>query len=144
MPWYCGYCSAWNKSTHRVCPSCGRPAKGRLCRRCRADVPKDASYCTNCGSSRLTEAAVRKLPLPTTLPLRLALLAGILLLLWLAIHLLRWVLHGALSFAAHALVWVVVAWLLTGILPRPWGAKARGAVWTTLKYSVEFLRNLFS
>lgn len=144
MIWYCGYCSRWNKSGFRVCPTCSRPPKGRLCRGCKEIVPKDATYCTRCGGSRLTPAAVKKLPFSR--PARVGLLvvgaAGVGLLVWLLVPVIQVALLWVCRLAVHVLFLAICFWLLTGLLPRPLGAKVRGCVWGFLCFLWRFAANL--
>jgi len=130
MPWFCGYCSHWNKSQFRVCPQCGRPAKGRICKRCKETAPKDAIYCTNCGSTKLTEAGARRLPF--SVPVRIGLLTVVILLGWVLVRLLTPFFLAVLTWLCkllfHLLTLALVFWLITGLLPSPWGARLRGGV----------------
>jgi hypothetical protein len=111
-------------------------------------VPRDALFCTSCGagSDRLTPPGVRH-RLPIVLPLRLAALAVLVLLGWLILRLLGPHLATAWLLLCRWLLtagkYVLIFWLLTGLLPRPWGARVRGAAWTLAKSVVRFVVNLF-
>lgn len=119
MPWFCGQCSRWNRRIFRCCPTCGRPPKGRLCKACKAAVPKKASHCTQCGSARLSDAGSGTLPL--SIPVRLLATVLLLLLLWGLFRLLSPLLVAALLWICRLLfrltVLGLVFWLLTGLLP---------------------------
>lgn len=145
MPWYCGHCSRWNKKEYRCCPDCGRPPKGRVCRSCKTAVPKHAAHCTTCGSRRLSDPGMATLPF--SVPVRLALLLGALVLAWLLLQLLapvalalgHWVFH----LFAHLLFLAVLFWLFTGLLPTGWGSRVRAGCWRLISLAGRFLINLF-
>jgi len=149
MPWFCGYCSRWNRKEHRVCPYCGRAAKGRLCRKCKEEVPKDALYCTGCGSNRLTEPGVRRLPipLPASRPARLGLVGGGLLTLSLLVWGLSPLLQLGIAWVVQLLVqlaiYVLLFWFLTALLPDVLRKGIRGAAWACVRFLVRFIKHLF-
>ena len=130
MLWCCGSCSHWNLAKQKVCPQCGCAAKGRICRRCGERAPKDAQYCVQCGSDRLTERAVRRLPFSWKVRVLLGLAASALL--WLTWLLPAAATGGRVSLAVRlALVdrWVgapvLVGHRLAAAAPRPGTASRR-------------------
>lgn len=143
MPWYCARCTRWNPSRYLACPACGRPARGRLCRRCRQSAPKDALFCTNCGSDSLSEPG-GTLRLSRRLRWGLA-LAGVSL-AWLTVYLVApwvvlagvWVCGLMWRLALYAAVFV----LLTALPPRPWGQRLRGAAWWVVRFLFRTAGNL--
>ena len=145
IPFYCGYCSRWVEGKHQFCPTCGRPQRGRMCRRCKKKVPSQATHCPSCGGNdRLTEPAVHGWNLNRKV--KLTITAALVPFAGLAVHLLI-PLVKALLFWGHRLLLPVVVyaslfWLLTAILPRPAGQKVRHAVWWILRQLVRFLGNL--
>lgn len=145
MPWYCGHCRRWNKTGHHCCPDCGRPPKGRLCRSCKTAVSKSATFCTSCGSRRLSDPAVETFPF--TVPVRLVLLLAALLLTFGATQALAPVFislfQSGLQLLARVLFAAVCFWLVTGLLPSGWGSRVRETVWKLVSFFGRFLVNLF-
>jgi RNA polymerase subunit RPABC4/transcription elongation factor Spt4 len=144
MPWFCGFCSRWNLAGHRVCPYCGRAARGRLCRRCKEAVPKDAGFCPSCGSDNVTEPGARKIWL--TGWQRRTLAAGWLLIGWLLLRAaMPWLVRlalGAVHLLCHLLEVAVAFWLLTALLPPPCGRRLRRIAGWLLRFFVRFLAQL--
>lgn len=153
MPWFCGYCTHWNLEKQAFCPQCGRSRKGRLCQRCRESVPQGARFCVGCGGEAPAEPGVRhRSPfLPASRWLRrlfgLGMLLGLGLLLWLLYGLLVPLLPAVFSrigaWLWSVVAWVLLFWLLTGLLPSPWGAHLRRAAWSLARFLIRFLGNLF-
>jgi RNA polymerase subunit RPABC4/transcription elongation factor Spt4 len=136
MSWFCATCSRWNRSGRRVCPYCGRPPRGRLCRRCKTAAPRDAVSCPGCGSTDLTEpgAAGGRV----SLWLRLGLLAGGSLVAWPLILSLQPWLHRALLWTGRVLerlmVDALIFWMVTGLLPAPLGQRLRRAAGWLIRF----------
>ena len=145
MPFYCGYCSRWVESKHQFCPTCGRPQRGRMCRRCKKKVPTNATHCPSCGGDdRLTEPAVKGLRL--NWKVKLALFAGAIPLGWLVIHLVTPVLYRLVLWlehlAANVLIYTALFWILTACLPRSLGQKVRTVTWSIVRQIGRILGNL--
>ena len=130
MPWYCGYCSRWNPSGHRVCPTCRRPPHGRLCLSCKKPVPTEAVCCPACAGTRLTEPGTG--PVAPAVFVRLGLAASLIVggalfsffVLWpRAVWLRDW---GVALFWTGA-VYAGAFWVVTGLLPAPLGKELRRA-----------------
>jgi hypothetical protein len=108
-------------------------------------APKNASHCTNCGGTRLTGPALQRFPfpLPTTVLGRVVLVVALLLASWLLVIVVKWLATVVLVLVCRLLVIIVALWLLTGILPSPWGARVRSASWALVKFAVRFVAALF-
>lgn len=145
MPWYCGTCSRWNRRTHRICPYCGGSSKGRLCRRCKEHAPRDALFCTSCGSDKLTPPGSGRVKLPLQIRLVLVLVAvgvvwGLMAILLPKLVLLCTV---AIRVLQTGLVYTVVYWLLTACLPTPARRIVRQTAWSGVRLIGRLFVNLF-